>query len=66
MEEAYRNNERDFSVLPYPDISDFLFLLKCILKNSYFEFNEKYRKQIIGCAVGSTVSPEVVDFRMSK
>ena len=40
------------------------FLLKCILENNYFEFNGKYYKQIIGCAMGSTVSPEVSDIRM--
>lgn len=64
VEEAYKNNQRDVSDLPYPDVSDLLFLVKCILENNYFEFNGKYYKQIIGCAMGSTVSPEVSDIRM--
>lgn len=50
--------------LPYPDASDLVFLIKTALENNYFEFNGKYYKQIIGWAMGSTVSPEVSDIRM--
>lgn len=43
VEEPYKNNKRDVSDLDlsYPDVSDPLFLVTCILENIYFEFNEK-------------------------
>ena len=64
VEEAYRNNEKEMCNLPYPDTNDLVFLIKTVLQNNFFEFNGKYYKQIIGCAMGSTVSPEVSDIRM--
>ena len=64
VEEAYKTSIKPDKDLPYPDVSDLVFLIKTILENNYFEFNGKYYKQIIGCAMGCTVSPELSDIRM--
>ena len=64
VKKAYSESEKPASKIPYPDVSDLVFLIKTILENNVFEFNGKYYKQIIGCAMGSTVSPEVSDIRM--
>ncbi|KAK3109108.1 hypothetical protein FSP39_023246 [Pinctada imbricata] len=64
VKEAYQNADKPVADIPYPKVSDFVFLIKTILENNYFEFNGKYYKQTIGCAMGSTVSPEVSDIRM--
>ena len=64
VDEAYKTSIKNDLSLPYPDASDLVFLIKTVLENNYFEFNGKYYKQIIGCAMGSTVSSEVSDIRM--
>ena len=64
VKDAYQNADKPAVGIPYPKVSDFVFLIKTILENNYFEFNGKYYKQVIGCAMGSTVSPEISDIRM--
>ena len=64
VKDAYINSDKPEINMPYPDTSDLVDLIKIVLENNYFEFNGKCYKQIIGCAMGSTVSPEVSDIRM--
>ncbi|XP_062579196.1 uncharacterized protein LOC134241129 [Saccostrea cucullata] len=61
---AYNNADKSNSDIPYPDVDDLIFLLRCVLENNYFEFNGKFYKQIIGCSMGAVPSPEISDMRM--
>lgn len=65
VEEALSNFDCSMhSDIPCPETADLMFLLKCILENTIFEFNGKYYKQTIGCPMGSPSSPEISDIRM--
>ena len=50
--------------IPCPDAEDLIFLLRCILDNNYFEFNNKVYKQTIGASMGQISSPHTCDIRM--
>ena len=65
-EDAYINADKSVNDIPYPEVSDLVFLIKTILENNYFEFTGKYYKQTLGCSMGSPLSPELADMRMYK
>ena len=44
--------------------SEFINVITFILNNNFFQFNNTYYKQIFGSAVGSPVSPILVDIVM--
>ena len=50
--------------IPCPDAEDLIFLLRCILDNNYFEFNNKVYKQTIGASMGQISSPHTCEIRM--
>ena len=41
---AYENEDKSVYEIPYPEVSDLVFLVNTILENNYFEFNGKYFK----------------------
>ena len=46
------------------DTTDIIYLLNFVLSNDYFVYNGSLNKQIHGCAMGSPVSPVVVNLCM--
>lgn len=37
LEDAYKKDDKNMWNIPYPDASDLIFLIKCLLENNYFE-----------------------------
>ena len=48
------------------DIDDITKLLQFTLSNNYFMFNDRIYKQVLGCAMGSPVSPVVANLCMEE
>ena len=44
--------------------TEFLNIIKFILNNNYFQFNEKFYQQIFGSAMGNPISPILSDIVM--
>ena len=49
------------SKIKTPPTECMLDMLKIILQNNTFEFNDEFYKQICGCSMGSPASPEIAD-----
>ena len=41
-------------------------MTECVLKNNYFEFNGKVKKQLLGTAIGTKFAPKYVSILMNK
>lgn len=39
VEDAYKHDDKNILDEPYPDASDLIFLIKCIIKNKYWKKN---------------------------
>ena len=44
--------------------TEFLNIIKFILNNNYFQFNEKFYHQIFGSAIGNPISPILANIVM--
>ena len=61
VEEAYKNRVESDYTIPCPKPRSIRTLLKFVLENNFFEFNDKCYRQIIGASMGSKCSPEICD-----
>lgn len=63
VQRAYNNvSQNDYSI-NIPSCETIVSLVSFVLKNNYFEFNDRYFVQTIGASMGSKCSPELCDIR---
>ena len=64
VEKAYTEFDKNKYDIKSPPTEDLIFLLRTILENNVFEFNDDLYIQKIGTAIGSVPSPEICDILM--